>query len=190
MLKESEIKSMLMNKKEALLKAAESRVRSGGYSNFSFREIAAEVGIKSASVHYHFPTKGDLGAELARQYTDNFLAALGDPHDLLNSGKNPIEVYVDSFRTALTHDKKMCLCGLLGAEIDGLPDKVKYETKRFFENNISWLEQACAAQKPHEKPNAKNRAIQIIALLEGAMLISKSLNNNDVFEKAVDELAN
>lgn len=179
-----------MNKKEALLKAAESKVRSGGYNNFSFREIAAEVGIKSSSVHYHFPTKGDLGAELARQYTDAFVAALGDPNDLVDEGKNPIEVYIDSFRTALVQDKKMCLCGLLGAEIDGLPDKVKYETKRFFENNINWLERAWAAQKRQEKDKAKSRAIQTIALLEGAMLISKSLDSNDAFEKAVSELAN
>ncbi|MEQ3652796.1 MAG: TetR/AcrR family transcriptional regulator, partial [Glaciecola sp.] len=37
-----------MNKREALLNAAETKARIGGYSNFSFRELAAEVGIKSA----------------------------------------------------------------------------------------------------------------------------------------------
>ena len=54
-----------MSKREALLKVAEDKVRKGGYNNFSFREIANEVGIKSASVHYHFKTKADLGAEPA-----------------------------------------------------------------------------------------------------------------------------
>lgn len=46
-----------MSKKAALLQAAENKVRLGGYSNFSFRELATEIGIKSASVHYHFPAK-------------------------------------------------------------------------------------------------------------------------------------
>ena len=109
-----------MSKKEALLKAAENKVRLGGYSNFSFRELASEVGIKSASVHYHFPTKADLGAELAHQYTNSFLAALGEPNDLKASGKNPINVYTQLFRSALVTDRKMCLCGLLGAESDSL----------------------------------------------------------------------
>ncbi|WP_157628311.1 helix-turn-helix domain-containing protein, partial [Ensifer sp. BR816] len=42
--------------------AAEERIRRAGYSGFSFREIAADVGVKSASVHYHFPTKERLAA--------------------------------------------------------------------------------------------------------------------------------
>ena len=90
----SEWKEILkISKKEALLKASENKVRLGGYSNFSFRELACEVGIKSASVHYHFATKADLGAELAHQYTNSFLAALGEPSELKASGKNPIDVY-------------------------------------------------------------------------------------------------
>ena len=90
-----------MSKKEALLKAAENKVRLGGYSNFSFRELANEVGIKSASVHYHFPTKADLGAELAHQYTDAFLLSLGEPAELKAQGKNPIDFYTSLFRGAL-----------------------------------------------------------------------------------------
>ena len=73
---ESTNRNIDMSKKDDLLKVAEVKVRQGGYNNFSFREIANEVGIKSASVHYHFPTKADLGAELAHQYTDAFLSAL------------------------------------------------------------------------------------------------------------------
>ena len=46
-----------MTKKQELLAVAQNKVREGGYNNFSFRELAKEVGIKSASVHYHFPTK-------------------------------------------------------------------------------------------------------------------------------------
>jgi len=177
-----------MTKRDELLKVAQNRVRSGGYNNFSFRDIAAEVGIKSASVHYHFPTKADLGAELARQYTDDFLRDLQDPAVLLNAGKNPITTYIDKFRRALVIDKKMCLCGLLGAETDGLPDKVQHETKRFFEQNITWLEQAYIALQPESSGNAKASAIKLISLLEGAIMLSKSMGDDTIFEAAVAEL--
>ena len=177
-----------MSKREELLAAAQSKVRSGGYRNFSFRELATEVGIKSASVHYHFPTKSDLGAELARQYTDDFLTTLGDPLALFSAGKNPIDIYINQFRRALIKDKKMCLCGLLGAESDGLPDKVRYETKRFFERNIVWLEQAYQVVAAENKNSAKANAIKTISLLEGAMLVSKTLGDSQVFEQAVIEL--
>ncbi|WP_158966109.1 TetR/AcrR family transcriptional regulator [Paraglaciecola sp. L3A3] len=168
-----------MTKKEALLKAAEFKVRLGGYSNFSFRELANEVGMKSASVHYHFPTKADLGAELAHQYTDNFLAALGDPVSIHATGKNPIDVYTQLFRSSLLNDDKMCLCGLLGAQSESLPDKVRLEVKRFFNENLAWLN---AAHTVNGEKDPVHAAIVTVSLLEGAMMISKALNDHSYFE--------
>ena len=171
----------VMTKKEALLKAAEDKVRVGGYDNFSFRELAAEVGIKSASVHYHFPTKADLGAELAHQYTDAFLEALGEPSSLIDDGKNPIDVYTGLFRHALLSDNKMCLCGLLGAQGESLPEKVRAEVKRFFKKNLAWLNEAHTANGENDPAQA---AITTVSLLEGAMMISKALNDHSHFELA------
>ena len=171
-----------MSKKEALLRAAENKVRLGGYDNFSFRELAAEVGIKSASVHYHFPTKADLGAELAHQYTNSFLAVLGDPESILAKGENPIDAYTQLFRNALLNDNKMCLCGLLGAQGESLPEKVRVEVKRFFNENLAWLSKAHEA---NGKSDPAQAAITTISLLEGAMMISKALNDHSHFDLAI-----
>ncbi|MBU2979340.1 TetR/AcrR family transcriptional regulator [Alteromonas sp. C1M14] len=170
-----------MNKKEQLLKVAENKVRQGGYSNFSFREIANEVGIKSASVHYHFPTKADLGAALAHQYTDVFLAALGNVDDIKARGENPIDVYTAIFRGSLINEDKMCLCGLLGAQNESLPDKVQVEVKRFFAKNLAWL---AAAHAANGEANPEQAAITTVSLLEGAMMISKALNDHSYFTLA------
>ncbi len=171
-----------MSKKQALLKAAESRVRLGGYDNFSFRELANEVGIKSASVHYHFPTKADLGAELAHQYTDAFLTALGDPSLIKVNGGDPISTYTGLFHNALLTDNKMCLCGLLGAQGDSLPDKVRIEVKRFFNENLNWLKKAHTL---NGEDNPEQAAIVTVSLLEGAMMISKALNDHSHFALAI-----
>jgi TetR/AcrR family transcriptional repressor of nem operon len=58
--------------KDKILDAAEKRVRGAGFSAMSFRDLASDVGIKSASVHYHFPTKPDLGEALVDRYTSQF----------------------------------------------------------------------------------------------------------------------
>jgi len=134
-----------MSKKEALLKAAEDKVRLGGYDNFSFRELASEVGINHAN------------------------------------GKNPINEYTQLFRNALLKDNKMCLCGLLGAQGESLPDKVRQEVQRFFEKNLAWLSEAHTA---NGESNPKQAAITTISLLEGAMMISKALNDHSHFELA------
>ena len=41
-----------------------------GYAGFSFRDLAAEAGIRSASAHHHFPTKA--AATVARRAADRF----------------------------------------------------------------------------------------------------------------------
>ncbi|XPF93839.1 TetR/AcrR family transcriptional regulator [Colwellia sp. RE-S-Sl-9] len=177
-----------MSRKQELLQLAQNKVREGGYNNFSFRELAKDIGIKSASVHYHFPTKADLGAELAKLYTDNFINALGDPKIHKDSGKNPVAIYVEQFRQALHQDKKMCLCGLLGAESDVLPEQVRGEIKRFFKKNLAWLEQAYLCVKTTDAVSAKQLAIKTISVLEGAMMISIAIKDNSVFDQAIVDL--
>jgi len=58
-------------REHAILEVAQEMVRQGGYNNFSFRNIATAVGIKSSSVHYHFSTKEDLGVAVAKYYTES-----------------------------------------------------------------------------------------------------------------------
>ena len=60
------------NTKERIMEAARLTVQDLGYSGLSFRELAKDVGIKSASIHYYFATKGELGAALASRYTAHY----------------------------------------------------------------------------------------------------------------------
>ncbi|MDP2026901.1 TetR/AcrR family transcriptional regulator [Sulfuriferula sp.] len=39
-------------------------VQRRGFNDFSYADIANEVGIRKASLHHHFPTKTDLGLAL------------------------------------------------------------------------------------------------------------------------------
>ena len=153
-------------------------IREGGYNSFSFREIAVTVGIKSSSVHYHFQTKAHLGAAVARYYTDRFLESLGNPEDL----KDPVKTFVHAFEKVLLQDQGMCLCGLLGAEINGLPSKVINETKLFFERNTEWLTRAYDVNG--NKKESRTKAIQTLAILEGAMIMCTVLRDNETFYQA------
>ncbi len=172
-------------KEEAILKATETMVRRGGYNGFSFREIAKEVGVKSSSVHYYFPTKEDLGIAVTRYYTDRFFESLGSPDTLKANGKDPITVYIAAFRYALTQDKRMCLCGMFGAEIDGLPQGVVTQTQEFFSRNLDWLEQAYNIKKHSE---ARKKAMQTLSLLQGALISSNALGDEQLFEHATEIL--
>lgn len=160
--------------RDRILDAAETRARAGGYHGFSFRDLASDVGIKSASVHYHFPTKADLAEALASRYTARARAFLGDPVALGRDGA--IARMTTLFRNALVVDDRMCLCGLFGAERDALPPAVAAATAQFFEMALAYLEQVGAP------------AIELLATLEGSLIVARTLQRPEAFEQAVRRL--
>src|SRR6201986_2212576 len=112
----------------AIMDAAERRIRLGGFSGFSFRDVAADVGIKSSSVHYHFPTKDDLGAAVIRRWADN---ASEHIDAALEKDPNTARVGRNVFRGTVRSDSHMCPCTVLGAAVQDLPEQVAAEVKRF-----------------------------------------------------------
>jgi len=96
-------------RRDEILNVAEREMRRGGIDAVSFRDIAAEIGIKSAYVHYHFPTKADLTTAAAR-YAERFLTALGDPTDPEETLRDRIGRLVDGYIGAFRGDAATCLC--------------------------------------------------------------------------------
>jgi len=177
---------MTLTTVEKIIEIAELQVRTGGYNSFSFREISKEIGIKSASIHYHFPTKEDLGVAIAHRYTVRFEGLLANITATTPEPRDRLKPYIALFNHALKVDKKMCLCGVLASENDGLPDAIRQESKRFFEKNIEWLK---AALFP-ESIKAQAQASLILASLEGALLMSKVMKSDIPFDDVTDLLNN
>ncbi len=158
-----------------ILDAAERITQTVGYNGLSFRDVAAAVGIKSASVHYHFPTKGKLGAILARRYTDRLIGQL-DQIDIAGGGATAaFDAYLAGIQSALEQDGRMCLGGILAAEADAVPDEVRAEVRRFIALNVSWLSRVIGAATgaPPEDATVQSQARAVFAALEGAMLIAR-----------------
>ena len=47
-----------------ILDVAQQLIQTRGYNAFSYADIASQVGIRTATIHYYFPTKADLGREV------------------------------------------------------------------------------------------------------------------------------
>jgi TetR/AcrR family transcriptional repressor of nem operon len=151
--------------------AARAMVQARGGNSLSFRELAKEIGIKSASAHYYFPTKGDLGAALARAYTDEFLAYLTGLSDAGKDGQRCIRDYTDVFRRPLLRDNRMGLGGILAAERPGLALEVRAEVERFPQRIAGWVLHVLTAGHPTmDLPAVKRWAYAIFSAIEGARL--------------------
>lgn len=169
---------MPLTTKEKILQAAEKRVRGAGFSAMSFRDLAEDVGIKSASVHYHFPTKPDLGEALVDRYASQFKEHL-DKIDTETSHA-ALESFVALYSSALVLDESICLCAIMGAEAIGLPKNVNQKTKMFFEMNRVWL---YTLLERHGVKHAEDTASLIVAALEGGMIVASTSRDRALFDQ-------
>lgn len=170
---------MLAKTSDRLLDAAEFRMRRGGYNAVSFRDLATDINIKSASVHYHFPTKEDLAVALVERYSKRFFEMLETKAKGAESSEKMLRAYGATCKSALVVDKAVCLCVVLGSEMPGLPERLQESVKEFFNANFSWV--ATALPKAYPEKIRKQKAETFVAAHQGAMLMAVGLNDHDIF---------
>jgi TetR/AcrR family transcriptional regulator, transcriptional repressor for nem operon len=168
--------------RDAILRAAEARMRRDGFHGFSFRDLATDVGIKSASVHYHFPTKADLGVSLMRNYQEHMLAAFGDAEDDRTLA-DKLGAVRDAYRKKLSK-AGICLCGILAAEHAGLPAPVGEALKSYFVACRNWLISAFAGAGAGEP---EKRALVFSSAVQGALLMSHAMGDQALFNRLAEE---
>jgi TetR/AcrR family transcriptional repressor of nem operon len=166
---------------ERLMDLAEARIREAGYGGFSFRDLAAEIGIKSASVHHHFPTKAAMAAAVARRYRERFFEIVAPRHD--ESADAVVAIYRSAFRSAIERDGRMCLNGMLGAEVGGLPPEVVKEIKAFFRGCVGDLSSRIGGT------DAAARAFHVMAALEGGLILARAFGDITAFDQATASLS-
>lgn len=177
---------MSSSSREAILAAARRTAQAHGYSGLNFRDLADEVGIKAASIHYHFPSKADLGAAVARRYwedtaahLESMLAGTSDPARCLHQ-------YPGIFRKSLESGNRMCLCSFMAAEHDDLPEAVKKEVQTFADVNVAWLSRVLSAAALVSSEESERRARAIFAAVAGAQLIARSRSDISLYDALID----
>ena len=162
---------MSSTRADQILDIAEKEMRKGGFDAVSFRDIASAIGIKSASVHYHFPTKGDLGRAVVLRYADRFMDAMGAPDDPAETPADRIARLAKGYMTAFQKDRSLCLCTGLGAVANHLPDDTAVQVGAFYIRLSKWIASALqTAPLPGDKPGLT--PAMVIATLQGAMVLA------------------
>jgi TetR/AcrR family transcriptional regulator, transcriptional repressor for nem operon len=174
-----------------ILDIAERLVQVRGFNGFSYADIAAELHITKAALHYHFAGKGDLGEALITRYASRFAEALGRADTAGLGPRGKLAAYADLYLQVL-RDRKMCLCGMLAAEYQTLPQPMRDAVIGFFDQNESWLE-AVLQQGRDEGSlqftgSARDAARMIVSGLEGAMLIARPYGDIARFQAAAANL--
>ncbi len=181
--------NMEKNTATQILDVAQEMVRNRGYSAFSYADISKQVGIRKASIHYHFSTKDELVKELVKRYREDMMRACDRISQSSLDLDQQVIQFANLYRNGL-ESQQICLCAMLAADYAVLPQSVQNEIQTFFQVAEDWLsnllQQGSDARLWTCHPSADQEAKGLIAMLQGAQLLARSqTNSTDTFEQMV-----
>jgi TetR/AcrR family transcriptional regulator, transcriptional repressor for nem operon len=174
-----------------ILDVAERLVQVRGFNGFSYGDIATELEVTTAALHYHFAGKAELGEALIARYAARFADALARIDAGGGDARAKLEAYATLYLDVL-REQRMCLCGMLAADYQTLPEQMRASVVRFFDDSEAWLvrvlEQGKAEGTLRFTGSPAEAAQMIVGGLEGAMLVARPYGDTARFQAAADRL--
>jgi TetR/AcrR family transcriptional repressor of nem operon len=176
---------------ERILDIAERLVQTRGFNNFSYADISNELGITKASLHYHYPGKAELGRALIGRYATRFGEALERIVRDHGDARAKLEAYAGLYEEVL-RGERMCMCGILAAEYETLPEVMRRAVISFFDDNEKWLAMVLAQGRADGTlafdGSTQGLAQSILSTLEGAMLVARPYGDPTRFNATARQL--
>src|SRR3954451_17105468 len=176
---------------DRILDTAELLVQTRGYNDFSYADVAAALGITKAALHYHFRSKAVLGDALIARYSERFFLALETIERTEPDAAGRLVRYVALYRGVLAAGR-MCLCGILAAEYQTLPDAMRTAVRTFFDRNEVWLErvldEGALRRELAQRGAPRDTARMIVDTLEGAVMVARAQGDPARLDRVADQL--
>ena len=173
------------------LDIAERLVQTRGFNGFSYADIAEALGVTKASLHYHFPSKADLGERLIERYEAGFLDTLAGIDKAQQGAAHKLRRYAKIYADVLRANR-MCLCGMLASDYATLPKPMRERVRHFFDENERWLARVLEEGRKTGQLAFKGAPIElarmIVASLEGAMMLARSYGEPPRFDAAAERV--
>jgi TetR/AcrR family transcriptional repressor of nem operon len=170
----------LSDTKQNIMAAARFLAQTRGYNGFSFQDIAAVVGIRTASVHHHYPTKAALCLLMMQQYSATFFEGLHAGTD--DSRKGMLSHFIAQYRACLA-ENRVCLGVMFASDMTDLGADVADEVRKFLKANQAWLVRAFRSSGSQL---SSAQAHLFLSSVQGAMLTAWANQDHAIFEEATN----
>lgn len=167
--------------KVKILTLAAAFTQERGFGGFSYLDLAAEIGIKAASIHYHFKCKDDLAIALVEYTHEQHTLGFQDIDSLIESPKKRLEEAIKYFQQYVV-ENKFCLCGMLVAELNSVSDAVSDCLIKYFEDFQNWIAKQLALMG---KTTPDSLAMQFLAALEGSLILARVRKDPKIVREAL-----
>ncbi|MDF1613229.1 TetR/AcrR family transcriptional regulator [Stygiobacter electus] len=169
-----------MNTKEQIIQLADCFIREKGFNAFSFYDISNKIEIKTASIHYHFPTKSDLGVAVIEYHIEKLNKVIND--NKLTSPMDKLDRFFSIYKK-IKNENKVCLVGSLATDFNTLDEKVKKKLKEFSEIMLSWVSEFLEDGRKKDifdfEGESRTKALMIISNMLAIVQLSRLTTQND-----------
>jgi TetR/AcrR family transcriptional regulator, transcriptional repressor for nem operon len=163
-----------MSTRDKILQLGFDLIRDKGFNAFSFADISSALQLKNASVHYHFPSKADLGIAVIRENIarlDNLIAE--------TAGHAPpakLQAFFSIYNNA-EQENKICLVGSLASDLRTLDEKMSAELMILTHKILKWVSQILTEGRSegafHYSGAARTKALMIITNMVAGLQVCK-----------------
>lgn len=166
--------------RDSIIELADQLIRDKGYNAFSFKDISNTIGIKTASIHYHFPAKSDLGVAVIREHKQRIERFKNEL-----TGKTPSEKIKRflGIYAAINAENRICLVGSLGSDFNAVDPLIQHELKRFAGQVLELLTGILEEGKKKKvfvfETPARTKALLIITSITAAIPLSRLTGRAD-----------
>ncbi|WP_258098186.1 TetR/AcrR family transcriptional regulator [Marinoscillum pacificum] len=172
-----------MSTRDNILSITDQLILSKGYNAFSFADISNELGIKKASIHYHFSSKEELGKSLIKSHIDKTKALFDEAKTLTPTER--LLRFIDIYNQRKSAHQ-VCIVGSLSTDLLTLGDSMKNEMKELSSVILNGLTDILIEGKRENTfrfaDQPRTKALLIITNLLGGLQLSR-LTSDDDFEE-------
>jgi TetR/AcrR family transcriptional regulator, transcriptional repressor for nem operon len=172
---------------ERILDAAEHLVQTRGFNSFSYADIADALGIRKPSIHHHFPTKAKLGERMLDRYNRDMEGVLERVDATSHSALVALRNYTGLYGRMLRDRNRMCVFGMMAAEVSTLPPAVCKCIRQFFDRNEAWLAEVMRKGRRGNELSFRGSPLEaarrLLASIEGALLVARAYDDPRRFER-------
>lgn len=169
---------------------AESFLQDKGFNGFSYAHIAAELGVKNAAIHYHFPSKEALVCAVIQRYRDRFQLWINNARVKNLSPQEKLDWFFSIYTDARADNGKVCLGGSLETEFNSLSASLRAQTEALTRELLAWLEATLQEGRQagvfHFNGDPANKAALILSSLQGGLQMARALGTRN-FRTIVDQ---
>ena len=183
--------ALLPDTRTRILDLAEVLLLERGFNAFSYHHLARELGVKPAAIHYHYPSKDDLGTALVARQLRRLRKWRDLPRVTSLGPARQLNALLAVYENHLVHHRRVCLFGALAADFRTLPAAMQAELRTFNRELTEWLAEVLAVGRATGalcfvgSPAAK--AAQVLTTLAGALQVAR-VHDETPFQVIVGQL--